>query len=129
MESIQEKEKHVKAMERLVRAIWVFNWFNSCGCTELLPVISSRFDMERFGLIPVGTPRHADCLIITGYQTKKSIKRAVKIYEQMPEPFLLLYLGIHAHKPHNLCIYQCQRHARLYIFLLFQAFHKGILQS
>jgi len=25
----------------------VFNWFNSCGFTELLPVVASRFDMER----------------------------------------------------------------------------------
>ena len=93
VKTLKEKEKHVKTMQRLVRAIWVFNWFNSCGCSELLPVVASRFDMERFGLIPVGTPRHADCLIIGGYQTRKSIKRAVKIYQQMPEPKAVMALG------------------------------------
>ncbi len=92
-ESIEEKKKTVRAMDRLIKAIWVFNWFNSCGSTELLPVIASRYDMERFGLIPVGTPRHADCLIIGGYQTEKSIKRAVKIYEQIPDPKAVVALG------------------------------------
>ena len=80
-------------LKKLIRAICVFNWFNSCGFTELLPVVASRWDMERFGMIPVGSPRHADVLIIAGYQTFKSIKRAQRIYEQMPDPKVVLALG------------------------------------
>jgi NADH:ubiquinone oxidoreductase subunit B-like Fe-S oxidoreductase len=38
-----EKPKEVK---RLVKSIWVFNWFNSCGFTELLPMVGSRWDMD-----------------------------------------------------------------------------------
>ncbi len=91
--SMQAKAEKVKVMGRLIKSIWIFNWFNSCGCIELLPVIGSRFDMERFGIIVVGTPRHADCLIIGGYQTEKSIKRAKRIYEQMPEPKVVMALG------------------------------------
>jgi NADH-quinone oxidoreductase subunit B len=82
-----------KKLKRLVKSIWVFNWFNSCGFMEMLPVVGSRWDMERFGMIPVASPRHADCLIIAGYQTEKSIKRAQRIYGQMPKPAVVIGLG------------------------------------
>jgi len=80
-------------LKRLVKSIWVFNWFNSCGVTELLPMVGSRWDMERFGMILVDSPRHADCLIIGGYQTEKSMVRVKRIYEQMPEPRVVVALG------------------------------------
>ncbi len=82
-----------KTMKKLIRSIWVMNWFNSCGFTELIPVVGSRWDMERFGMIVTGTPRHADVLFIAGYQTLKSIKRAQRVYEQMPEPRVVIALG------------------------------------
>ena len=85
-----DKEKKLK---KLVKAVWIFNWFNSCGFTEILPVVGSRWDMERFGIIPVSSPRHADVLIIAGYQTLKSIKRAKKIYDQMPDPKVVIGMG------------------------------------
>lgn len=80
-------------MKKLIKAIWVFNWFNSCGFTELIPVVGSRWDMERFGMKVVGTPRQADVLFIAGYQTIKSIKRAKRAYEQMAEPKVVIGLG------------------------------------
>lgn len=82
-----------KKLRKLVKSIWVFNWFNSCGFTEILPVVGSMWDMERFGMIPVASPRHADCLIIAGYQTEKSIKRAQRIYRQMSKPAVVIGLG------------------------------------
>jgi len=80
-------------MKKVTKSIWILNWFNSCGFLELVPVATSRWDMERFGITLVSTPRHADCLFIAGYQTLKSIKRAQKIYEQMPEPKIVIALG------------------------------------
>ncbi len=82
-----------KKLGKLIKAIWIFNWFNSCGFAELIPVVGSRWDMERFGMIVVGSPRHADVLFIAGYQTPKSIKRARVVYEQMAEPRVVLALG------------------------------------
>jgi NADH-quinone oxidoreductase B subunit len=90
---IGETMKVSEKMKRVVRSIWVFNWFNSCGFTEILPVVGSRWDMERFGIVPVSSPRHADCLIIGGYQTEKSIKRAQRIYRQMSKPVVVIGLG------------------------------------
>ncbi len=89
----QGKSEEKKKLKIVARSIWVFNWFNSCGFTEVLPVVGSRWDMERFGLIPVSSPRQADCLIVAGYQTMKSIKRAKLIYEQMPSPKVVVSLG------------------------------------
>ena len=88
-----DKKVMARKMGRLIRSIWIFNWFNSCGVTELLPVVASIYDMERFGLIVVDNPKHADVLIIGGYQTEKSIKRAIRIYNQMPEPKAVMALG------------------------------------
>jgi len=88
-----EKAKKIKKLKTQIKSIWVFNWFNSCGFTELLPVVGSRWDMERFGMIVTSTPRHADVLFIAGYQTIKSIKRAKRIYKQMPEPRTVIALG------------------------------------
>ena len=82
-----------KKLKKLIKSIWVFNWFNSCGFTELLPVVGSRWDMERFGMIVTASPRHADVLFIAGYQTLKSIKVARRIYEQMPEPRVVIAMG------------------------------------
>ncbi|MEA1925261.1 MAG: NADH-quinone oxidoreductase subunit NuoB, partial [Candidatus Altiarchaeota archaeon] len=82
-----------KKLRKLIKSIWVFNWFNSCGFTELVPVVGSRWDMERFGMIVTGTPRHADVLFIAGYQTPKSLKRAKRIFEQMAEPRVIVALG------------------------------------
>jgi len=85
--------KQSTKLKRLIKAIWIFNWFNSCGFIELIPVVASRWDMERFGMIIVGSPRHADVLFIAGYQTLKSIKRARQVYEQMAEPRVVIALG------------------------------------
>jgi len=85
--------KESTKLKRLIKAIWIFNWFNSCGFIELVPVVASRWDMERFGMIIVGSPRHADVLFIAGYQTLKSIKRAQRVYEQMAEPRVVIALG------------------------------------
>ena len=89
----KKMENQNKKLKRIAKSIWVFNWFNSCGFTEILPVVGSRWDMERFGLIPVSNPKQADCLIIAGYQTIKSIKRAKLIYEQMSSPKIVIALG------------------------------------
>jgi NADH-quinone oxidoreductase subunit B len=85
--------KESTRLKKLIKAIWIFNWFNSCGFIELVPMVGSRWDMERFGMIVVGSPRHADVLFIAGYQTLKSIKRARQVYEQMAEPRVVIALG------------------------------------
>jgi NADH-quinone oxidoreductase subunit D len=49
--------------------------------------------MERFGLVAVGSPRHADAMIVGGYVTPKTLKRIIRIYSQMPQPKWVIALG------------------------------------
>lgn len=84
----------VKSMEEAQAwSLWVINYFTACGFMELLPWVGSGYDMERFGIKAVATPRHADVLIVAGYVTKKAATRIKRIYEQMPEPKHVMALG------------------------------------
>ena len=75
---------------------WILH-FNSGGCNgcdiELLATLSPRFDVERFGVLTQGSPRHADVLLATGPVTLKQAKRLKMIYDQMPEPKCVIALG------------------------------------
>ena len=71
--------------------------YNSGSCNgcdiELLTVTTPRYDAERFGVKMVGSPRHADVLIVTGAVTMQSKDRLIQTYEQMPEPRFVMALG------------------------------------
>ena len=74
-------------------SFWAINYFTACGFMELLPWVGSGYDMERFGILAVPTPRHADVFIVAGYVTKKAAKRLKMIYDQMASPKYVLALG------------------------------------
>jgi NADH-quinone oxidoreductase subunit B len=57
-----------------------------CGIIEIPPTITTRWDAERFGVIPVATPRQANLFLITGYVSLKTLRPIIRSYEQMPEP-------------------------------------------
>lgn len=75
------------------RSLWVLNYMTGCCFIEAVPWVSSGFDMERFGLIAVGSPRHADVLIVGGYVTVKTLRRIIRVYQQMAWPKFVLALG------------------------------------
>lgn len=52
-----------------------------------------KFDLERFGILVKGSPRHADILAVTGGVTRQAKKRLVRIYEQMPSPKYVIAIG------------------------------------
>ena len=75
---------------------WIIH-FNTGGCNgcdiELVAALTPRFDLERFGILLEGSPRHADMLVVTGPVTLQVKDRLVRIYEQMPEPKLVIAIG------------------------------------
>ena len=86
------KIKNISSWARS-RSFWVLNYFTGCCFIEAIPWVSSGFDMERFGLIAVGSPRIADVLLIGGYVTIKTLKRILRVYQQMPRPKYVIALG------------------------------------
>ncbi len=74
--------------------ITIFNSGACNGCDiETIAVLTPRFDVERFGILAQGSPRHADVLIVTGPVTKKQAPRLRRIWEQMPEPKYVIAMG------------------------------------
>jgi NADH-quinone oxidoreductase subunit B len=64
-----------------------------CGIIEVPPVITARWDAERFGVLPTATPRHANLFLITGYVSVKTLRAIIRTYEQMPEPKFTVGFG------------------------------------
>jgi ech hydrogenase subunit C len=79
-----------------VKSPWI-TVFNSGACNgcdiEVIAAITPRFDVERFGILVQGSPRHADILIVTGPVTKKQASRLRRVWEQMPEPKYVVAMG------------------------------------
>jgi len=75
---------------------WIIH-FNTGGCNgcdiELVAALTPRFDLERFGILLEGSPRHADMLVVTGPVTLQVRDRLVRVYEQMPEPKNVIAIG------------------------------------
>lgn len=71
--------------------------FNSGSCNacdiEILAAVTPRFDVERFGILVKGSPRHADVLIVTGPVTRQQASRLRRIYDQMPDPKYVIAMG------------------------------------
>jgi Ni,Fe-hydrogenase III small subunit len=67
----------------------------SCnGCEHELTLASSPcYDLERFGLGVVASPRHADVLLVTGPVTTRMREPLLAAYAAMPEPRLVAALG------------------------------------
>ncbi len=75
------------------RSLWMLHYCTGCGAMELPPTMTSRYDMERFGIAPYVTPRQADILLITGYVNVKTLRRIVTVYEQMLDPKYVIGFG------------------------------------
>lgn len=78
------------------RALWVYHLnAGSCnGCDiEILAVLTPRYDVERFGIVLVGSPRHADVLLVTGPVTRQMVPRLKRLYDQTPDPKVVMAIG------------------------------------
>ncbi len=75
------------------RSLWMVHYCTGCGGIELAPLMTSRYDMERFGMHPMVTPRQSDILLITGYVNIKTLKRIIRTYEQMLDPKYVIAFG------------------------------------
>jgi len=78
------------------RALWVYHLnTGSCnGCDiEIVASLTPRYDIERFGIKLVGSPRHADVLLVTGPVTRQMEPRLKRVYAQTPSPKVVMVIG------------------------------------
>ena len=75
---------------------WLLH-YNSGGCAgcdiEVVAALNPKFDIERFGMLLKGSPRHSDILVLTGPITFQIKDRLKRIYNQMPEPKFVIAIG------------------------------------
>ncbi|MEN6474738.1 MAG: NADH-quinone oxidoreductase subunit NuoB [Syntrophaceae bacterium] len=69
---------------------------SSCnGCDiEVLACLTPLYDVERFGIINTGNPKHADIFLVTGSVNQQNVDIIRNIYNQMPEPKVVIAAGI-----------------------------------
>lgn len=74
-------------------SLWPMLYGTACCFIEFAALIGSRFDFDRFGLVPRSSPRQADLIITAGTITMKMAPALVRLYEQMPEPKYVIAMG------------------------------------
>ena len=82
---------------KLAKSPWLLHYDgSSCnGCDiEVLACTTPMYDIERFGIINTGDPFQADILLITGGVNHQSESVIQQIYTQMPEPKVVVAVGI-----------------------------------
>lgn len=74
-------------------SLWPMLYGTACCFIEFAALIGSRFDFDRFGLVPRSSPRQSDLIITAGTITMKMAPALVRLYEQMPEPKYVIAMG------------------------------------
>jgi ech hydrogenase subunit C len=84
-------------MTYLKKSPWLIHYdASSCnGCDiEVLAALSPLYDIERFGIINTGNPKHADIFLVTGGVNVQNKQVLINTYEQIPEPKVVIAIGI-----------------------------------
>jgi len=83
-------------MKYMKKSPWILHYNgSSCnGCDiEVLACLTPLYDIERFGAINTGNPKHADVLLLTGGVNGQNAPVVKQLYEQMPSPKAVVAVG------------------------------------
>jgi ech hydrogenase subunit C len=84
-------------MSSFSKSPWIFHYdASSCnGCDiEVLACLTPMYDIERFGIINTGNPKHADIFLITGSINEQNKSVVKNLYDQMADPKVVVAIGI-----------------------------------
>ncbi|HBT95997.1 MAG TPA: NADH-quinone oxidoreductase subunit B [Coriobacteriia bacterium] len=84
-------------MSSTIKSPWLIHYdASSCnGCDiEVLACLTPMYDVERFGIINTGNPKHADIFLVTGSVNERNSRVLQQIYEQMLEPKVVIACGV-----------------------------------
>jgi NADH-quinone oxidoreductase subunit B len=65
----------------------------ACCAVEMMQMSMPRYDAERFGFAPRGSPRQSDVMIVAGTLTNKMAPALRTVYDQMPDPKYVISMG------------------------------------
>ena len=95
---LQDKGFLVANLDRLVDwartgSLWPMTFGLACCAVEMIHAYMSRYDLDRFGVIPRPSPRQSDVMIVAGTLCNKMAPALRKVYDQMAEPRWVISMG------------------------------------
>ncbi|WP_292424191.1 NADH-quinone oxidoreductase subunit B family protein [Methanoregula sp.] len=84
-------------MTYLAKSPWIIHYdASSCnGCDiEVLAALTPVYDVERFGIVNTGNPKHADVFLVTGSVNEQNREILKNTYDQMADPKVVVAIGI-----------------------------------
>ncbi len=83
---------------------WLINWSRrsslwsrtlgiACCAIEMMAAAASRYDWDRYGIIPRGSPRQSDLMIVAGTVTAKMAPVIRRLFDQMADPKYVIAMG------------------------------------
>jgi len=83
-------------MSYLPKSPWLVHYdASSCnGCDiEVLACLTPLYDVERFGVLNIGNPKHADIFVVTGSVNEQNRLVIQNIYNEMADPKVVIAVG------------------------------------
>ena len=74
-------------------SMWPMTFGLACCGIEMIHAYMSRYDLDRFGMMPRPSPRQSDVMIVAGTLTNKMAPALRQLYDQMPEPRWVISMG------------------------------------
>ena len=92
-------------------SLWPMTFGLACCGVEMMHSYMSRYDLDRYGVIPRASPRQSDVMIVAGTLTNKMAPALRKVYDQMPEPTMGNFYGIMCQwwRLLSLLLFSCKR--------------------
>ncbi len=79
-----------------LKSPWIMHFDNSScnGCDiEVLASLTPLYDVERFGIVNMGNPKHAEVLVVTGPVNRRTARVLKNLYDQIADPKMVIAVG------------------------------------